>query len=69
MFARLLFGLLHRVMAGLTKGLKVGLTPEQRLITTMRLDVVTDELACVAFEASALRALACVQITKEDLEP
>ena len=56
MQVRLLFGLLHSIVAGLTEGLKVVFVPELALVATVRLDVVADELAGIAFEAFALAA-------------
>jgi hypothetical protein len=44
MQARLLFLLLHLIVAGLAQGLKVLFIPEQALVTTMGLDVVAYQL-------------------------
>jgi len=44
MLGFLLFLPLQRVMAGLAEGLQVLFIPKERGITTVRLDVVTDEL-------------------------
>lgn len=64
MLGLLLFGLLHGVVADLAQGLEVGLIPEEKLVTTMGLDVVA---YWVCFEVTTVGA--GQMVTKEDLEP
>ena len=64
---RLLFTLLVAVMAGLAERLQVALIPEQPLITTMSLAMVTHQQGCVAFQLAA--SAAHIEIAEECAEP
>lgn len=64
---RLLFTLLVAIVAGLAERLEVALIPEQPLITTMSLAMVTHQQGRVAFQLAA--SLAHIEIAKECAEP
>jgi hypothetical protein len=59
--------LLLTIMAALAQGLKRA-SPEPGDLAIVRLDMIADQVRAIAFDPSALRALAGVQIAPEDLQ-
>ncbi len=67
MQARLLFLLLDGIVAGLADAAQVALIPELAFITTVRLDMIADQLGSVGLYSPASRHLACEQVARQYL--